>query len=137
MRVNKYVLDANIWLSYFISNHTGFLVEIVAKKHVIIYRCDELLIELNRILGYQHIKKYNINTEGAIRIVKNITLDKELKYPIKNYIPGDKDDNYIIALALQTNSGFITSGDTHILSQKEALESKYSKLKIMMLALIA
>ena len=54
-----------------------------------------------------------------------------LTYPIRNCIPGDKDDNYIVALALQTNSGFISSGDSHILSQKIKLENKYKKLKII------
>jgi uncharacterized protein len=44
MRINKYVLDANIWLSYFISGKTIFLVKIVASRDVTIYRCDELLV---------------------------------------------------------------------------------------------
>ena len=54
-----------------------------------------------------------------------------LSQPIKSYIPGGENDNYVIALALQTNSGFITSGDKHILSQKSSLETKYKKLKIL------
>ena len=54
-----------------------------------------------------------------------------LIYPIKEYIPGDADDNYILALALQTNSGYVTSGDKHILSEKQVLEKKHSKLKII------
>lgn len=36
-----------------------------------------------------------------------------------------------IALALQTSSGFITSGDSDILSEKGNLEKKYKKLKIL------
>ena len=58
-------------------------------------------------------------------------MDFVLTQPIKSYIPDDEDDNYIVALALQTNSGFITSGDKHILSQKSFLETKYKKLKIL------
>jgi predicted nucleic acid-binding protein len=44
-----------------------------------------------------------------------------IAYPVKNYIPDDTDDNYIIALALQSNSKFVVSGDSHILSQKKNL----------------
>lgn len=131
MRVNKYVLDPNIWLSYFISNRTEFVIEIVANRNVVIYRCDELLNELKRILDYQHISKYNLNKALVIRFIKQLTIDHKLHYPIKNYIPGDKDDDYIVALALQTNSGFITSGDRHILSQKKQLELNYRRLKII------
>lgn len=46
-------------------------------------------------------------------------------------MPTDPDDDFIIALALQTNSGFVTSGDDDILSQKEVLEKRFSKLKII------
>ena len=55
----------------------------------------------------------------------------DLQYPIKRYIPDDENDDYLIALALQTSSGYITSGDTHILSQKTTLEKKYEKLRII------
>jgi len=37
----------------------------------------------------------------------------------------------LIALALQTASGFITSGDSDILSEKINLERKFKKLKIL------
>lgn len=66
----------------------------------------------------------------AVKFVKKAGVHFELTYPIKTYIPGDTDDNYIIALALQTNSGYITSGDKHILSEKLNLERKYKKLRI-------
>ncbi len=131
MRVNKFVLDTNVWLSYFISNRTGFLIDLVANQNVVIYSSDELLKELARILDYKHIKKYGLNKRLTIRLVKQITINRDLEYPVKKYIPGDSDDDYIVALALQTNSGFITSGDRHILSQKKSLELQYRKLKII------
>jgi uncharacterized protein len=37
----------------------------------------------------------------------------------------------VIALALQQNAGFVTSGDKHILSQKDILETKFKTLKII------
>ena len=66
-----------------------------------------------------------------IKIVKKATVPFQLTYPIKRYIPSDKDDDYLIALALQTSSGFIASGDQNILSEKARLEIKYKKLKIL------
>ncbi len=77
------------------------------------------------------MKKFQVNTAKAIKLLKEITTHFTLTYPLKNYIPDDADDNYIIALALQTSSGFVTSGDSHILSQKENLEARYRKLKII------
>jgi predicted nucleic acid-binding protein len=63
--------------------------------------------------------------------MREISAHFTLTYPIKRYIPTDEKDDYIIALALQTNSGFVTSGDNDILNHKEVLEAKYKKLKIL------
>ena len=73
----------------------------------------------------------NVDIPYALRIVRKATAPYELTYPIKRYIPTDKDDDYLIALALQTSSGFITSGDRNILSEKVNLEKKFKKLKIL------
>ncbi|WP_188936616.1 hypothetical protein [Puia dinghuensis] len=53
------------------------------------------------------------------------------KCPIKQYIPQDENDDYLIALALQTSSGYITSGDDDILSEKKNLGRRHKKLTIL------
>lgn len=131
MRINRYVLDANIWISYLITNTEQTLTDIVIEHKITFYYCEELLVEIKRVLAYSHLKRYHINISAAINFIKQIGVAFTLIEPIKSYVPQDEDDNYVIALALQTNSGFITSGDKHILSQKIILESKYKKLKIL------
>jgi len=96
-----------------------------------VFSCDELIEELRIVLNYPHLKKFKINTAEAIRIVKAATVHYNIAYPIKRYIPNDENDDYLIALALQTSSGFITSGDGDILSEKSNLEKKYKKLTIL------
>ena len=125
MRVNRYVLDANIWISYFITNTERKLTDIVIEHQITFYYCQELLTEIKLVLGYPHLIKYHINIHAAIKYITLIGVYVTLDQPIKSYIPADANDDYVIALALQTNSGFITSGDRHILSQKSILESKY------------
>jgi len=131
VRVNRYVLDANIWVSYIITQTEDRLLGQVAEGKLTIFICDELLKELRRVFRYPQLEKYKINIPAAISFIKAISVTYEIIYPIKQYIPGDTEDDYIEALALQTNSGFITSGDRHILTQKKALEAKYKKLKIL------
>ena len=131
MRVNRYVLDANVWVSYIITQTQNKLSVQVAAGNLSIFICEELLQELIRVFEYPQLEKYKIDVQAAIAFVKNISVNYELTYPIKRYIKGDPDDDYIVALALQTNSGFITSGDKHILSEKLRLETKYKKLKIL------
>ncbi|MDI9364434.1 MAG: putative toxin-antitoxin system toxin component, PIN family [Flavobacterium sp.] len=131
MRFNRFVLDNNIWVSYFITNQQQKLIDIITKTKLDVFICDELLYEFETVLQYPHLQKFKVDIRNAVWLMKDITLHINLTKPIKKYIPGDADDNYILALALQTNSGFVTSGDKHILSQKELLEKKFTKLKII------
>ena len=131
MRSKKFVLDANIWVSYFLSNNISLLVKIISSNKITVFYCEELVTEIERVLEYPHLIKYNVEVKSAISFVKRIGTLATLFYPFNSYIPGDKDDSYIIALALQQNAGFVTSGDKHILSQKINLERKYTKLRII------
>jgi uncharacterized protein len=131
MRSKRFVLDANIWVSYFITNNLSVLIETVAINKIRLIYCEELLTEIERVLKYPHLQKYNIEIRKAIQFVKQVGIFAFLVYPIKQYIPDDENDSYIIALALQQNAGFVTSGDKHILSQKTILETKYKKLTIL------
>ncbi len=134
MRADRFVLDNHIWISYLITKKEKKLVDIIADHVLVVFSCNELLIEIEWVLRYPRLKKYNINVPYALKVVKSATTYYELSYPIKCYVPNDKDDDYLIALALQTLSGFITTGGNHILLEKEALEKKYKKLKILTMA---
>jgi putative PIN family toxin of toxin-antitoxin system len=131
MRSNRYVFDNNIWISYFITNQQDRIINIIDVYEIEVFICDELIKEFETVLKHPHLKKFNIDVKKSIKILKAITTNYKLVYPIKNYIPDDVDDNYVVALALQTNAGFVTSGDKHILSQKVILEQKFTKLKII------
>lgn len=131
MRVKSYVLDANIWFSYFISQQEKNLATIIIENELTIFYCDEQIDEIKRVAAYQRIQKLNIKSAAIVSFIKMAGIHFTLTYPIKDYIPDDESDNYIVALALRSNSGFITSGDSHILSQKQILEKKYTKLKII------
>ena len=89
------------------------------------------MTEIERVLEYPHLIEYNVEVKSAVSFVKRIGTLAILSYPFNPYIPDDKDDSYIIALALQQNAGFVTSGDKHILSQKINLERRYTKLRII------
>jgi uncharacterized protein len=131
MRVNRFVLDTNIWISYIITNSHNRLVDIIDLYELDVFSCSELFHEVEKVLKYRHLEKYNVNSKAALRFIETITTQFQLTYPVKNYIPEDEDDNYIIALALQTNAGFVTSGDVHILARKEQLETRFRKLRII------
>ena len=69
MRVNRYVLDANIWVSYLITNNEQILTNIVIEHRITFYYYPELIIEIKRVLDYPHLKKYHINIGNAINFI--------------------------------------------------------------------
>jgi len=58
MRINKFVLDNNIWVSYFITKRVRELLEIIDKNELTVFSCDELLEEMKRVLNYTHLKNF-------------------------------------------------------------------------------
>lgn len=131
MRAKRFVLDTNVWISYLITKNEHNLLRTKVTHKLSLFICDELLDEIHRVLEYPQVKKYKINSRDALNFVKKISVHVELQTPIKEYLSADPNDNYIIALALQTNSGYITSGDRHILSEKKNLETRFKKLRII------
>lgn len=131
MRNKRFVLDPNIYISYFISRNQNMLALLAIKHKLELVICDELIEEFKRVLGYPRLAKFKIDVKQAVKFVMTVGTVHSLKYPIKRYIPQDENDDYLIALALQTSSGYITSGDDDILSEKENLERRYKKLTIL------
>lgn len=56
MRSDRFVLDNNIWISYFISKRIHLLLEIINKHELTIFSCDEFTEELRTVLNYSHLK---------------------------------------------------------------------------------
>lgn len=131
MRNKRFVLDPNIYISYFISRNQITLAAFAIKHKLEFVICDELVAEFRRVLGYPRLAKFKIDIKQAVNFVETLGTRFALTYPIRRYIPQDENDDYLIALALQTSSGYITSGDDDILSEKKNLERKYKKLKIL------
>ena len=70
MRSKKFVLDANIWVSYFLSNNISLLLEIISSNKITVLYCSELLTEIERVLEYPHLVKYNVEVKSAVSFVK-------------------------------------------------------------------
>ena len=61
MRANRFVLDANIWVSYLITETEQHLIDIIADNDLTVFRCEELLAEVVRVLQYPRLVKYDVN----------------------------------------------------------------------------
>jgi predicted nucleic acid-binding protein len=57
MRNKRFVLDPNIFISYFISRNPNKLAAIVLKHNIELVIWDELVEEFKRVLGYPRLEK--------------------------------------------------------------------------------
>ncbi len=71
MRVNRYVLDANIWVSYIITRRELIFTEAIVKNNLTIIICDELLEEIERVSEYPHLKQYDITLSLIINFTNS------------------------------------------------------------------
>ena len=72
MRINKFVLDNNIWVSYLITHREELLIDIIDDNELTIFSCNELLEEVSRVLAYTHLKKYGVDIQYALNVVKSM-----------------------------------------------------------------
>lgn len=131
MRNKKFILDPNIYISYFITGRYNYLLKVMLEYKIFFIICPELLNEIERVLQYPRLAKFGVDIKRALRFVNENGYLVNLQFPIKAYIPGDNNDDYLIALALQQSAGFVCSGDQHILNEKTQLKKKFTKLEII------
>ena len=93
MRINRFVLDNNIWISYFITNNQQQIIDIIDLYEIAVFSSAELINEFTAVLKYERLKKYNVNIPKAVKQLKAITTHFTITYPLKNYIPEDANDN--------------------------------------------
>jgi len=117
-RKDRIILDANWWISLIIMRFRNKAALIITNQNLEFISCNELEMEIKKILGEKRIQKY---------------LDEKLKkefwysyfeiikyYKIKSTVvlSRDKKDNYLLALAKDAGANFLITGDKDLLVLK-------------------
>ena len=72
MRNKRFVLDPNIYISYFISRNQNTLALLAIKHKLEFVICDELVAEFKRVLGYPKFAKFKIDVKQAVKFLTTI-----------------------------------------------------------------
>jgi putative PIN family toxin of toxin-antitoxin system len=117
-------MDTNLWVSGLIWGGTpARIIELAEQGKIKIICCPEILEEINRVLGYERLRKIY----RRARRTKEELLGKVLEIadfvadPSGNerWIPEDEDDDKFVRLAITENIHILLSGDGHLLGVKE------------------
>ena len=114
----NYILDTNIWVSFFIKARFEELVHLIFDHELQVYSCQELIDELENVLSRKKFAQYLTLPIGEyinfhrnlVTIVKTQAIYKDCP---------DPKDNFLFDLALQSNAKIIVTGDKILLDLPE------------------
>ena len=116
----RIVLDTNVIVSAVIWGGTPLrLVQAATAGDIELYTSPALLAELREVLGREHLAsrlaQQRSLVEQAIGHYADLAISvSPLSTP--RVVPGDADDDHVIAAALAAHANLVVSGDKHLLS---------------------
>jgi len=115
----RIVLDTNIWISALISPN-GTTAHLLAQLtgHTLL-TSPEILVEIQRVLGYPHIaRRYGVTELAAQVYVDNIRaaslVVQSMPSPLTPLLAADPADDKFLLCALAGRADCIISGDRHL-----------------------
>ncbi len=121
---SKVVLDTNNLVSAHIVSQgpSAKIFDLFKTQEIRIYTSPFQLKEFNKVLHYERIKKkYRLTGQIIKTIIGVFKKYAEVIYPYKipEVIKEDREDNQILAIAIEAKADYIISGDKHLLGLKK------------------
>ncbi|MGB9660378.1 MAG: putative toxin-antitoxin system toxin component, PIN family [Nitrososphaerales archaeon] len=126
----KVVLDTNVWVSAILwGGLPAKIVSLAEEKSIEIVLSEEILREINRILGYNHLREVyeqaGVSKDELMSII--ITIGRLVDVVTRlNVVPEDDSDNRILECALNGDAEYVVTGDRHLLRLRN-----FKKVKIL------
>ena len=122
----RLVIDPNIYLSYLIGKKLAALEIIIEDPDVELFIAENLVAELRLKITHPKFKKY-FTQKTAFEFINSL-IDRSKLIGIKSDVQlcRDAKDNYLLALAKDSNAHFLITGDQDLL-----ILSKFGKTCIV------
>jgi putative PIN family toxin of toxin-antitoxin system len=118
----KVVLDTNILISGIIgSGYSAQILDAVRKEELRLVTSFHLLEEFSDVISRRHIaRKYPKAAENAESLLDYLRTFAEFKpgIPDVKQTSTDRDDDFVLACAVDGKADYIVSGDPHLLELK-------------------
>ncbi len=125
-KINKIIIDTNLWISFLITKDYTKLDELIYNKRCVLIFSQELLDEFLEVANRPKFRRF-FALDDITELVETINEFSEL-VEVKSIIKicRDPKDNFLLALAKDSHAHFLITGDEDLLSI-----SKFEKTKII------
>jgi len=112
----KVIIDTNLWISFLIGKELANLKQLIVNKTLQVVLCNQLLEEINLVTQRPKLQKYFPVTkvQELLELLNIIGLSIEITSEVS--ICRDAKDNYLLALAKDSQADFLITGDRDLLS---------------------
>jgi len=119
----RIIIDTNIWISFLIGKNLKGLQNYIDAQNLKIISCNEQLIELSEVFKKPKLRKYFSNEQITDFFELFDECSDCMAITSKTNICRDPKDNYLVALALDSNADFLITGDNDLLELKKIGET--------------
>lgn len=129
MMSTRIILDTNWYISASINRRSRRkLYELITDSNIEILYSDELLIEYQSVIGRTRFQKV-ISTVQVSRFL-NLILPRLKKVKISSSMVKSRDpkDNYLLAMAVDSDADFLVTGDDDLLVLEQIGETKIIRM---------
>jgi putative PIN family toxin of toxin-antitoxin system len=125
----RVIVDTNLWISFLINDDYSKLKNLLLKEKIILIVCEDLIEEFTEVAFRPKFKKY-FDYEDVVQIVQLLT-EFAILIKIKSNVKlcRDEKDNFLLNLAIDSNSDYLVTGDEDLLILGEIEETKIIKMK--------
>ncbi|MEG4516098.1 MULTISPECIES: putative toxin-antitoxin system toxin component, PIN family [unclassified Microcoleus] len=112
----KVIIDTNLWISFLIGKELANLKKLIVDQAIQVVLCEQIIEEINLVTQRPKLQKYFPLTkvQELLELLRIIGLWVEITSEVS--ICRDDKDNYLLALAKDSQADFLITGDGDLLS---------------------
>lgn len=111
----KVIIDTNLWISFLIGKQLKSLKSLLVEQTIQPILSEQLLQEIALVTQRPKLQKYfpQSKVNELINLLKIIGLSIDIRSEVSLY--RDEKDNYLLALAKDSQANFLVTGDKDLL----------------------
>lgn len=115
----KVIIDTNLWISFLIGQALADLKGLMVNETIQIVLCEQLREEIRRVTQRPKLRKYFSPQKVSELLELLATIGLLIEITSEASVCRDEKDNFLLALAQDSQADFLVTGDADLLVLQE------------------